>query len=114
MLFRFLFGLHLSLPTIAPSGIPSFPEDSFIRSFSHLRDLISRHGLRRIAFSGFMISLNISALVPSSAIFSLKRFFSRRGWFVVGDGGKFHSSLNKEDVGVEWRRCSDKLLPILL
>jgi hypothetical protein len=114
VLFRFLFGLLLSLPTIVPLGIPSFPEDSFIQSFSHLRDLILRHGLRRIAFSSFMMSMNISASVPSSARFPLKRFFSRRGWFVVGDGGKFHSSLDKEDIGVEWHRRSDKLLPVLL
>jgi hypothetical protein len=40
-LSRLLFGLLLSLPTIMSSGIPSFPEDSFFWSFSHLRDLIS-------------------------------------------------------------------------
>jgi hypothetical protein len=28
-LSHFLFGLLLSLPTITPSGIPSFPEDPF-------------------------------------------------------------------------------------
>jgi hypothetical protein len=28
-LFRLLFGLLLSLPTITSSGIPSFPEDPF-------------------------------------------------------------------------------------
>jgi hypothetical protein len=31
-----LFGLFLSPSTIAPSGIPSFPEDTFLRSFSYL------------------------------------------------------------------------------
>jgi hypothetical protein len=36
-----LFGLLLSLPTIMSFGIPSFPEDPFFWSFSHLRDLIS-------------------------------------------------------------------------
>jgi hypothetical protein len=40
-LSRLLLGLLLSLPTITSAGIPHFPEDSFIRSFSHLRDLIS-------------------------------------------------------------------------
>jgi hypothetical protein len=40
-LSRLLLGLLLSLSTIASAGIPSFPEDSFIWSFSHLRDLIS-------------------------------------------------------------------------
>jgi hypothetical protein len=41
MLSHLLFGLLLSLPTITSSGIPSFPEDPFFWSFSHLRDLIS-------------------------------------------------------------------------
>jgi hypothetical protein len=36
-----LLGLLLSLPTITSAGVPPFPEDSFIWSFSHLRDLIS-------------------------------------------------------------------------
>ena len=31
-----LLGLFLSPSTIAPSGIPSFPEDTFLRSFSYL------------------------------------------------------------------------------
>jgi hypothetical protein len=38
---RLLLGLLLSLLTITSVGVPPFPEDSFIRSFSHLRDLIS-------------------------------------------------------------------------
>jgi hypothetical protein len=36
MLSRLLLGLLLSLPTITSAGVPSFPEDSFIWSFSHL------------------------------------------------------------------------------
>jgi hypothetical protein len=35
-LSRLLLSLLLSLPTITSAGIPPFPEDSFIRSFSHL------------------------------------------------------------------------------
>jgi hypothetical protein len=31
-----LLGLFLSPSTITPSGIPSFPEDTFLRSFSYL------------------------------------------------------------------------------
>jgi hypothetical protein len=61
-----------------------------------------------------MMLSNISASVPSSARFPLKRFFSRRGWFIVRDGGRFHSSPDEEDVGIEWNRRSDKLLPVLL
>jgi hypothetical protein len=41
----FLLSLFLSLPTVASLGIPSLPEDPFVRSFSYLRDLISRYGL---------------------------------------------------------------------
>jgi hypothetical protein len=41
VLSRLLFGLLSSLPTITSSGIPSFSEDPFFWSFSHLRDLIS-------------------------------------------------------------------------
>jgi hypothetical protein len=37
----FLFGLFLSSPAIASSGIPPFPEYTFFRGFSHLRDLVS-------------------------------------------------------------------------
>jgi hypothetical protein len=37
----FLLSLFLSLPTITSSGVPSFPEDPFLWSFSHLRDFIS-------------------------------------------------------------------------
>jgi hypothetical protein len=32
----FLLGLFLSPPTIASSRIPSFPEDTFLRSFSYI------------------------------------------------------------------------------
>jgi hypothetical protein len=60
--------------------------------------------LRRIPFSGFVKSPDISASVPSSARFPLKRFLPRRGWFIVGDVGRFHSSLDEEGIGVEWNR----------
>jgi hypothetical protein len=36
VLSRLLFGLFLSLSTITSSGIPSFPEDPFLWSFSYL------------------------------------------------------------------------------
>jgi hypothetical protein len=36
----FLLSLFLSLPTVVSSGIPSLPEDLFVRSFSYLRDFI--------------------------------------------------------------------------
>jgi hypothetical protein len=110
----FLLGLLLSLPTITSAGIPPFPEDSFIWSFSYLRDLISRHRLRRISLSGFMMSSGVTTLVPSSTSFPLKRFFPRNSWFVVGDGGRFHSPPDKEDVGVERSCRDDKLLSVLL
>jgi hypothetical protein len=36
MLPRFLLGLLLSLPTVTSPGIPPFPEDLFLWSFSYL------------------------------------------------------------------------------
>jgi hypothetical protein len=83
----FLLSLLLSLPTVTSSGIPPFPEDPFFRSFSYLRDLISRYGLRRVPLSGLVMSSNISASVPSSVGFPLRRFFPGCSWFIVGDGG---------------------------
>jgi hypothetical protein len=109
-----LLGLLLSSPTITSAGIPPLPEDSFIWSFSHLRDLISRHRLRRVSFSGFMMSPGVTASVPSSTSFPLRWFFPRHGWFIVGDGGRFHSLPDKEDVGVERNCHDDKLLFVLL
>jgi hypothetical protein len=109
----FLFGMFLSSSMIASSGIPSFPEDTFFRSFSHLRDLVSRYGLCRVPLSGFVMPLDISASVPSSAGFPLRRFLSRRSRFVIEDGGRFHSP-DEEDVRVEGSRCHDDLLPVLL
>jgi hypothetical protein len=100
VLSHFLFGLLLSLPMITSSGIPSFPEDPFFWSFSYLRDLISQHRLCRVPLSGFVMPPDISASVPSSVRFPLKRFLPRRGWFIVGDKGRFHSSPDEEDVGV--------------
>ena len=82
-----LLGLLLSLPTITSAGIRPFPENSFIRSFSHLRDLISRYRLCRVSFSSFMMSPNIQVSVPPSVSFSLRRFFPGRSWFIVEDGG---------------------------
>jgi hypothetical protein len=113
-LSRLLLGLLLSLPMITSAGIPSLPEDSFIWSFSHLRDLISRHRLRRISFSGFMMSPGVTASIPSSTSFPLRRFFPKHSWFVVRDGGRFHSPPDKEDVGVERSCRDDKLLSVLL
>jgi hypothetical protein len=113
-LSHLLLGLLLSLPTITSAGIPPFPEDSFIRSFSHLQDLISRYRLCQVSFSGFMMSPNIPALVPPSASFLLRRFFPRHGWLVIEDGGQFHSSPDEEDVRVEWSCRDDKLLSVLL
>jgi hypothetical protein len=78
--------LLLSSPTITSVVIPPFPEDSFIWSFSHLQDLISRHWLHRVSFFGFMMSPGVTASVPSSTSFPLRWFFPRHGWFVVGDG----------------------------
>jgi hypothetical protein len=86
-LSRFLFSLLLSSLTITSSGIPSFPEDPFVRSFSHFRDLVPRHGLRRIALPGRMMSPDISVPIPLSVGFSLRRLLPRRGWFIVGDRG---------------------------
>jgi hypothetical protein len=82
-----LFGLFLRPSTIASSGIPSFPEDTFLWSFSYLRDLVSRYRLRRVPLSGLVMSLDISASVPSSVGFPLRRFLSGCGRLVVGDGG---------------------------
>jgi hypothetical protein len=113
-LSRLLLGLLLSLPTITSAGIPPLLEDSFIWSFSHLRDLISRHRLRRVSFSGFIMSSGVTTSVPSSTSFPLRWFFLRHGWFIVGDGGRFHSSPDKEDVGVERSCRDDKLLSVLL
>jgi hypothetical protein len=59
------------------------------------------------------MSPDISALVPSSAGFPLRRFLSRCGRFVVRDGGRFYPS-NEEDVGVEWNSCHGDLLSALL
>jgi hypothetical protein len=86
-LSRILLSLLLSLPSITSAGIPPFPKDSFVRSFSHLRDLISRYRLCRVSFSGFMMSPSIPASVPPLVSFPLRRFFPRHGWLVVGDGG---------------------------
>jgi hypothetical protein len=62
-----------------------------------------------------MMSPDITTSVPSSASFPLRRFFPRRGQFVVGDGGRFHSPPppDEEDVGVERSCCDDKLLSVL-
>jgi hypothetical protein len=87
MLPRFLLSLLLSLPTVTSSGIPPFPEDPFFWSFSYLRDLVSGYRLRRVLLFGLVMSPNISASVPSSAGFPLRRFFLGRSWFIVGDGG---------------------------
>jgi hypothetical protein len=106
-----LLGMFLSPSTIASSGIPYFPEDTFLRSFSYLRDLVSRYRLRWVPLSGLVMSPDILASVPSSAGFPLRRFLSRRSWFVVGDRGRFHSP-DEEDVGVEGSRCRDDLLPV--
>jgi hypothetical protein len=113
-LSRLLLGLLLSLPTVTSVGIPPFPEDSFVRSFSHLRDLVSGDRLCRVSFFGFMMSPSVLASVPPSTSFSLRRFFPRYGWLVVGDGGRFHSSPDEEDVEVEWSCCDGKLLSVLL
>jgi hypothetical protein len=113
-LSRILLGLLLSLPMITSAGVPPFPKDLFIRSFSHLQDPISRYRLCRVSFSSFMMLPNILVSVPPSASFSLRRFFPRHGWLVVGDGGRFHSSPDEEDVGLEWSCHDDKLLSILL
>jgi hypothetical protein len=108
-----LLGLFLSPSTIPSPGIPSFPEDTFLRSFSYLRDLVSRYRLRRVPLSGLVMSPDISASVPSSAGFPLRRFLSGCGRLVVGDGGQLHSP-DEEDVEVEWSSCHGDLLSVLL
>jgi hypothetical protein len=113
MLPYLLLGLFLSPSTIASSGIPSFPEDMFLRSFSHLRDLVSRYGLRRVLLSDLVMSSDILASVSSSAGFPLRGFFPGRGQLVVGDGRRLHFP-DEEDVGVEWGSCYGDLLSVLL
>jgi hypothetical protein len=58
------------------------------------------------------MSPDISASVPSSAGFPLRRFLSGCGRFVVEDGGRLHSP-DEEDVGVEWCDCRGDLLSVL-
>jgi hypothetical protein len=96
-----LLGLFLSPAAITSSKVPSFSEDAFLRSFSYLRDLVSRDRLLRIPFSGRVMSPNVSAPVSPSAGFSLRWFFSGCGQLVVGDGRRLHSP-DEEDVGIEW------------
>jgi hypothetical protein len=108
-----LLGLFLSPPAITSSGVPSFSEDTFFRSFSYLRDLVSRDRLLRIPFSGRVMSSNVPASIPPSAGFSLRRFFSRCGRLVVGDGRRLHSP-DEEDVGVEGCCCRGDFLSVLL
>jgi hypothetical protein len=81
-----LLGLFLSSPTITSPGVPSFPEDAFFRSFSYLRDLVSRDRLLWIPFSGLVVSPDVSAPISSSTGFPLRWFFPRRGRLVVRDG----------------------------
>jgi hypothetical protein len=81
-----LLGLFLSPSAITSSGVPSFSEDAFFRSFSYLRDLVSRDMLLQIPFSGRVMSSNVPAPVPPLAGFSLRRFFSGCSRLVVGDG----------------------------
>jgi hypothetical protein len=81
-----LLGLFLGPPVITLSGVPSFSEDAFFRSFSYLRDLVSRDRLLRIPLTGRVMSSNVPAPIPPSAGFSLRRFFSGCRRFVVGDG----------------------------
>jgi hypothetical protein len=109
----FLFGLFLSSSAIASSGIPPLSEDTLFRGFSHLRGLVSRHRLRLVPLSGLVMSPDISASVPSSVGFLLRRFLSGYSRLVVGDGGRLHSP-DEEDVGVEWCSCRDDLLFVLL
>jgi hypothetical protein len=108
-----LLGLFLSPSAITSSGVPSFSEDAFFRSFSYLRDLISRDRLLRIPLSVRVMSSNVPASIPPSAGFSLRRFFSGCGRLVVGDGRRLHSP-DEEDVGVEWCCCRGDLLSVLL
>jgi hypothetical protein len=108
-----LLGLFLSPSTITPSRIPSFPEDTFLWSFSYLRDLVSRYGLRWVPLPGLVMSPDISASVPLSTGFPLRRFLSGRSQLVVGDGGRLHSP-DEEDVGVEWSGYHGDLLSVLL
>jgi hypothetical protein len=108
-----LLGLFLSPPAITSPGVPSFSEDAFFRSFSYLRDLVSRDRLFRIPFSGRVMSSNVPAPIPPSAGLSLRRFFSGCGRFVVGNGGRLHS-LDEEDIGVEWCCCRGDFLSVLL
>jgi hypothetical protein len=108
-----LLGLFLSPAAIMSSGVPSFSEDAFLRSFPYLRDLISRDRLLRIPFSGRVMSSNVPTPVPPSAGFSLRRFFSGCGRLVVGDGRRLHSP-DEEDVGIEWCCCRGDLLSVLL
>jgi hypothetical protein len=82
-----LLGLFLSPSTIALSGIPSFPEDTFFWSFSYLRDLVSRYGLRWVPLPGLVMSPDTSASVSPSAGFPLRRFLSGCSRLVVKDGG---------------------------
>jgi hypothetical protein len=104
-----LLGLFLSSSAITPSGVPSFSEDAFLRSFSHLRDLVSRDRLLRIPFSGLVMSPDVSALISSSTGLPLRWFFPRRGRLVVGDGRRLHSP-DEKNVGVEWRGYRGDLL----
>jgi hypothetical protein len=108
-----LLGLFLSPSAITSSGVPSLSEDAFFRSFSYLRDLVSRDRLLRIPFSGRVMSSNVPAPVPLSVGFSLRRFFSGCGRLVVGDGGRLRSP-DEEDVGIEWCCCRGDLLSVLL
>jgi hypothetical protein len=76
----------LRLLAITSARVPPFSEDSLVRSFSYLRDFISGYRLCRVPLPSFVMLPNIPTSVPPSASFSLRRFFPRHGWLVVGDG----------------------------
>jgi hypothetical protein len=66
-----------------------------------------------IPLSGLVMSPDISVSVSPSTRFPLRWFFSGRGRFVVGDGGRLHSP-DEKNVGVEWCGCRGDLLSVLL
>jgi hypothetical protein len=85
----FLLSLLLSLPMITSSGIPSFPEDPFFWSFSHLRDFISRYGLRRVPLSGFVMSREYFGVgsfvgeILAEEVLLLARLVHHRRWELI-------------------------------
>jgi hypothetical protein len=104
----------LDVATIVVSGVATFVVRSIVRGFPNFIGFVLGNGLCRISFLSLVVTIYVTAHVPTSVCIALRGLIPQYSGLIVRDRRILYSFMDEEDVQEErsWcnASCSDYLL----